>query len=81
MTPIMFINRLEKAKVGDKIVYFKGYTGELERERDDLRRVVARAYIDDRIIMVQKRTGLMKKLLKYGKNVIAFEYDYIAIKR
>lgn len=74
MTPKQFQRWLFNAKRGDKIVYFQGFSGELEEKHDGLRRAVARAYIADFCTLVQKRTGAICE--KYGIQ----EFEFIAIK-
>ena len=80
MTPNDFKRRVKAAKKGEKIRYFRGFTGDLEREADELRRTVAKAFIDGDVTLVQRKTGIRQNFIRYGESFTGFEYDYLAIR-
>lgn len=80
MTPNEFKRKLRDAKKGDVIRYFRGFTGDLMRNHDPVRRAAAKAYIDGLVTLAQKRTGVAKNYIVKGEEMLAYEYDYLAVK-
>jgi len=83
MTPNQFLRAVNKAEKGEKIVYHRGYTGDLqsmEKDKDALRRTVAKCYIENRVTMLQRKTGVFKTFIRNGIQHTINEFEYIALK-
>lgn len=80
MTANEFKRRLRGAKPKEIIPYFRGFTGDINQKADELRRTVAKAYIDGLVTMTQRKTGVSKVVEVQGRSEIIHEYDYLALK-